>query len=392
MNQGPRSAERAVAIFRNTWGEPDFVSRAPGRVNLIGEHTDYNQGFAMPMALPFDTSVAVAPAPRGTPTEIVSENFGGAVLAPYESDLEPGDWAIHIRGVHKLLSEAGIIVDPWRAAIATDVPVGASLSSSAALEVACTLAILHMAATRWSPVAVAQLGQRVENEIVGLPSGIMDQLISTVGVRDHAVLIDCRSLELSPRPLPAGVVVAVMDTNTRRELVDSEYADRRTACERAAAALGVESLRDATLDDLVRLGSEFDLERRRARHVIGENRRTVEAAKAMTDGNAVLLGELMTQSHNSLRDDFEVSSPALDHMVDIAHNSPGCLGARMTGGGFAGCAVALVESERAAEFSVSVTDRYGASGERTATVWICEAGSGGSVLTTTQDRRPTPDR
>ena len=249
-------------------------------------------------------------------------------------------WARHIAGVIALLREAGVASGGWQASIATDIPTGASLSSSAAIEVAVAVALLARAGLEWRAIDVARLGQRVENEVVGLPSGIMDQFISAGAVEGHASLMDCRAYTLEPRRVPRSAVVAVMDTGTRRTLADAAYADRRRACERAAAMIGVVALRDATPSDLDRVTDEVD--RRRARHVIYENARTLQAASAMEREDAFELGNLMTDSHASLRDDFEVSAPALDAIVDVALASPGCLGPRMTGGGFAGCAVALV--------------------------------------------------
>lgn len=373
------SHTRALAAHRSRWGEAAFVARAPGRVNLIGDHTDYNDGFVLPMALPFDTAVAVSRVEHGSVTEIFSEGFGEATLDPSPGELRADDWAIHIRGVHKLLQEEGVKAAAWRGTIATDIPTGASLSSSAALEVAVALAILKLSGSEWSAVDVARLGQRVENDVVGLPSGIMDQLVSAAALEKHASLIDCRSLAVQPHPLPDDVVVAVMDTGTRRQLVDSAYADRRETCKRAAQQLGVQALRDATLGDLDRLSPSFELERRRARHVISENQRTLDAAEAMARNDAKTLGGLMNASHISLRDDYEVSGAALDQIVEIALKSAGCLGARMTGGGFAGCAVALVESAEARTFSARVASEYAATSDEVATIWLCEPGRGASI-------------
>ena len=373
------AVERAVQRHHRLWGAPELVSRAPGRVNLIGDHTDYNDGFVLPMAVPLDTAIAVSRNPEGVENEVVSEGFGRAVLGPRQTRIDPSDWAAHIRGVSWLLAERGVCPEPWRASIATDVPIGAGLSSSAALEVAMGQVLLCLAGAEWSAAEIARLGQRVENEILGLPSGIMDQLVSASAVAGHALMIDCRSLQSEPFAVPPGSTVAIMDTNTRRPLVGSAYAERRESCERAAVALGVQALRDADLSDLDRLPGALATVRLRARHVITENRRTLEAAQAMARGDAVALGALMSDSHVSLRDDFEVSGPALDQMVAIAHTSPGCLGARMTGGGFAGCAVALVRTDRAEEFCTAVEQRYRSADGMGATVWMCEPADGGSV-------------
>jgi galactokinase len=373
------AAERTIAEHRTLWGEPDLLARAPGRVNLIGEHTDYNDGFTLPMALPFDTVVALGSIgdPVGGHVSIVSEGFGSIVIDPAADPHDVEGWAIHISGVIRLLGESGVATGGWRATLATDIPTGASLSSSAAIEVAIITALLARAGTTWKAIDVARLGQRVENEVVGLPSGIMDQFISAGAIAGHASLMDCRALTLSPAPLPAGVAVAIMDTGTRRVLAEVAYGDRRAACERAAAELGIVALRDASLAQVATIGDPID--RRRAHHIVTENQRTVDAVAAMAAGDAVEFGRLMSQSHVSLRDDFEVSGPGLDTIVEVALASPGCLGARMTGGGFAGCAVALIDAEATEAFVRSVLDNYRYDGN-VARVWICEPSAGAGVI------------
>ena len=243
-----------------------------------------------------------------------------------------------------------------------------------------TKALLHLTGDDWHTEAIAQLCQRVENEVVGMPCGIMDPLISAGAVAGHASLVDCRSLDMLPRRLPDGTVIAILDTMTRRELVDSAYADRRAACERAARWLSVAALRDAELHELERMPAELAVERRRARHVITENERTLAAADAMEAGDADALGALMNASHLSLRDDYEVSGPALDAMVQIAHASPGCIGARMTGGGFAGCAVALVAAEAADDFAGDVQEGYRTVTGLDASVWLSRPAAGASLI------------
>jgi galactokinase len=371
--------ERAVAAHSTRWGAARRIARAPGRVNLIGEHTDYNDGFTMPMALPFDTVVVASDAGdvEDGAVFVESEGFGSVVIDPVGEPRGVAPWARHIAGVIALLRQAGVESGGWRASIATDIPTGASLSSSAAIEVAVAVGLLARAGLAWPPIDIARLGQRVENEVVGLPSGIMDQFISAAAVEGCASLMDCRAFTLEPRRLPRGAVVAVMDTGTRRTLADAAYADRRQACERAAAMIGVGALRDATPSDLERITNELD--RHRARHVVTENARTLEAAAAMERNDEAELGRLMTASHISLRDDFEVSATALDAIVEAALASPGCLGARMTGGGFAGCAVALVAGDQAEAFAGSVRDRYRQDGHR-AEVWLCAPAAGASII------------
>ena len=374
----PTARERAIARHLSRWGEPTLVARAPGRVNLIGEHTDYNAGFTLPMALPFDTVLALSSDgdPHAGTVTIDSDGFGTVTIEPGADPTTAPGWARHLAGCVALLGEHGVATGGWRATIDTDIPTGASLSSSAALEVATIGALLARAGLHWPPIDVARLGQRIENEVVGLPSGIMDQFISAGAVAGHASLMDCRALTLTPVSLPAGVVIAIMDTGTRRVLAEAAYADRQEACQRAAAQIGVPSLRDATLDQLLLVADAVD--RRRAHHVITENQRTLDAVDAMRVADISRLGPLMDASHDSLRDDFEVSGPGLDAIVDVARAATGCLGARMTGGGFAGCAVALVRTDDAAAFTAEITTTYGFDGH-TARIWLCEPSDGASV-------------
>ena len=233
--------ERSVAAHRSRWGEPELVARAPGRVNLIGEHTDYNDGFALPMALPFDTVLAISSDgdPESGLVTISSDGFGEVIIDPTSDPRDVAAWARYVAGTVSLLGKAGVPAGGWRATIETDIPTGASLSSSAAVEVATICGLLGRAGRSWAPIDVARLGQRVENEVVGIPSGIMDQFISAGAVEGHASLMDCRELTLTPAPIPDQVTVAVIDSGTRRSLVEGAYGDRRAACERAAAVLGV---------------------------------------------------------------------------------------------------------------------------------------------------------
>lgn len=373
-DEGPPARVRALELFD---GSPTVVSRAPGRVNLIGEHTDYNDGFVLPMALPFDTVIVGAPMPSGSGVSLLSEGFGEVTFDPRDP-LSARDWSTHLRGIHALLEAEGVEVPDWRGVIATDIPMGASLSSSAAIEIACLGLILALSGEEaWPPDRLARLGQQVENQVLGLPSGIMDQLISAAALAGHASLIDCRTLQTRHFPLPDAHAVVVMDTLTRRELVDSEYAARRADCETAASELGVAALRDASLAELSIL-AEGRIHNR-ARHVVTENQRTLDAAAAMTDGDAGRLGELMNASHDSLRDDYEVSGPGLDAIVDAARVAPGCRGARMTGGGFAGCAVALVEVDAVGQFVASVSADYRERTGETPTLWPVQPAHGAAV-------------
>ena len=381
---------RALAAHRSSWGEPDLVVRAPGRVNLIGEHTDYNAGFVLPMALPFDTVMAVSASPD-THSSLKSEGFGTVVIGDGASGDGTGGesdvaWAAHIRGMVEVMADDGVGAPPWRATVATDIPTGASLSSSAAIEVAVGLTVATRAGVAVDPVRIAEYGQQVETRLLGAPTGIMDQLISATAMEGSASLIDCRSLEATPVTLPGGTVVVVMDTMTRRRLVDSEFAARMHACRRAAELLGVDALRDvADVEAVSPLRPVHELEWRRATHVVAENARTLAAAAAMAADDGPATGALMAESHVSLRDLFEVSSPALDTIVDAALQAPGCLGARMTGGGFAGCAVALVDADDVEAFEAEVSTTYEHAAGTVPRLWACGAAGGASVEWLTED-------
>ncbi|MDW3217047.1 MAG: galactokinase [Acidimicrobiales bacterium] len=377
MSTDGDASARAIAAHREAWGEPETIVRAPGRVNLIGEHTDYNDGFVLPMALPFATVIAVSAAPAGATGEIRSEGFG-----TFSLDGDVPEWAVYVQTMHDVMREAGIEAPAWRGAIATDIPTGASLSSSAAVEVATGLVIAAQAGAEVDGVAIARFGQAVETRLLGVPTGIMDQLISATASAGSASLIDCRSLAVTALPVPPGTTVVVMDTMTRRELVDSEFAARTATCLRAAGLLGVDALRDiAAVADLAPLEADHPLEWRRAVHVVSENERTRSAADALAAGDAAAFGALMDESHDSLRDRYEVSSDALDRIVDIARRAPGCLGARMTGGGFAGCAVALVRSADVDGFVDHVADGYEAWSGTAPRLWPSVAAAGASVET-----------
>jgi galactokinase len=372
MSNSLSARDRAIADHQRTWGQPELIVRAPGRVNIIGEHTDYSGGFVLPMAIPFDTVIALSTAPAGSPTVVRSEGFGEVRL-----DGDVPSWATYLSLMQDRLAKEGIVAPAWVGAVATDIPTGASLSSSAAIEVAVGLAIAERAGVALTGVELARFGQSVETELLGSPTGIMDQLISATAVVGAASLIDCRSFRAEDCPIPEGAAIVVMDTMTRRRLVDSEFPARMEACRRAADLLGVPMLRD--VDDVSSLQAEHPLEWQRATHVVEENKRTIAAAAAMAVGDASALGRLLNESHASLRDLYEVSGPALDSIVEIARASPGCFGARMTGGGFAGCALALVAVAELEEFLASVRAGFLAAHEVTPRLWPCAAAAGASA-------------
>lgn len=374
--------ERVTTAFQEHFNAaPRYIVRAPGRVNLIGEHTDYNDGFVLPMAIDRATWIALSPRNDGH-VEVHSLDFNESVefsLADFKN--EDAGWAEYIKGVAWALQEAGHRINGWNGVVAGDVPIGAGLSSSASIELATARAFAAISGVAWEPAKMALLSQKAENQWVGVNCGIMDQMISAAGVAGTALLIDCRTLETENVPLPADTVVVVLDTATRRGLVDSAYNERRSQCEAAAKTFGIKALRDISLADFERRAGELDeVTRRRARHVISENERTLAAADAMKAGQAATLGELMNASHTSLRDDFEVSSEALDVMVEKAQAHKGCIGARMTGAGFGGCAVALVWADQAEAFAKEVGQAYTKATNLEPSIYICAPAQGAEVV------------
>ena len=334
-----RETERkaAKAYTERFGGSAKLVASAPGRINLIGEHTDYNGGFVLPCAI--DRRIAVA----------VGTGEGGLFSADFDEARDPGtkdgSWADYPRGVAWAMGEGGHETGPFRAAFAGNVPLGSGLSSSAAIEAATALALDALLGLGLGRKDLAVLCQRAENDFVGVASGIMDQYASLLCEAGAALLVDCRSLEAKSVPLDlaaAGLALLVCDTRVERGLADTGYNDRRSTCESAASTLGIGELRDATEKDLERLSGE---ELKRARHVLTENARVLEAVEALNDKDFTQFGRLMYASHASLRDDYEVSTPELDDFVETARKQ-GALGARLTGAGFGGCAIALVPEAR----------------------------------------------
>ncbi|MBN8592661.1 MAG: galactokinase [Anaerolineae bacterium] len=374
--------QRVIDAFQRKFGAPPaIVVRAPGRVNLIGEHTDYNDGFVLPMAI--DRAAWIALRPRTDRRLVVqSLDFDQSVDVDLNQMTNTGPgWAEYLKGVAWALTDSGRQLEGWDGVTAGDVPIGAGLSSSAALELATARAFATVSQLDWNPAQMALLSQRAENKWVGVNCGIMDQMISAAGAAGHALLIDCRSLENQLVPLPPGNAVIVLDTATRRGLVDSAYNERRAQCEAAARFFNVKALRDVSVAQFEARAAELDeVTRRRARHVVTENDRTLKAAEVMRAGDAAALGLLMNASHDSLRDDFEVTNSALNVIVEIARQQPGCWGARMTGAGFGGCAVALVKAEAATAFDQAVTAAYTQATGLTPNVYICHASDGASVV------------
>lgn len=360
-----RLATVRTTFSERFWRPVDRVARAPGRVNLIGEHTDYNQGFVLPMAIERDVLIAFAPR---TDRQVVLHSLDFREDASFSLDDiqkdEEHTWSNYIRGVANELQADQVRLRGIDAVIQGNIPIGAGLSSSAAFEVATALAFLSAADIEMDRVDVALLAQRAENRFVGMQCGIMDQFVSALGQAGHALFIDCRDLSYRAVPIPKNVSVVICDTMTRRGLVDSAYNERRQQCEQAvqllASALpGINALRDVTPEDLTRFGGLLPpIVRRRAAHVVNEDARVLEAIEALERNDAEAFGRLMDASHASLRDDYEVSSKELDLMVELARETPGCLGARMTGAGFGGATVNLVREESVVSFVEQVAERY----------------------------------
>ena len=362
---------------------PDHIIRAPGRVNLIGEHTDYNDGFVLPMAI--DREMLIAARRRNDRlVRMVALDLGDR-RAEFSLDAIARDdrqkWSNYIRGVALMLEQRAIRLPGLDIAIRGNVPIGSGLSSSAALQVCAATTFQSFAEFELSKVDLARLCQRAENEFVGVQSGIMDQFISALARADHALLIDCRDLSYQNVPLPRGATIVVCDTMKRRGLVDSEYNTRRAECEQAAGALGANALRDASLEQFTRLEKGMPPNvAQRARHVITENARVMQAVAAAEKNDLAAFGALMNASHESLKNDYAVSCAELDAMVEIARTQPGCLGARLTGAGFGGCTVNLVRDDAVDAFTANVAHAYKARIEIAPQIYICRAMDGASIV------------
>lgn len=318
--------------------------RAPGRVNLIGEHTDYNQGFVLPIAIQLETTIAMAPASEFGARSAQREETAGFALDQGARH----HWIDYIVGVAHELRARGIEIRPQSLEIESTVPEGAGLSSSAALEVATALAFLGD--RELDRLEIARLCQRAESEFVGMPCGIMDQYVSLFG-RDHAALkIDCRTLESEAVPLPDNVAILAVNSMVKHSLGQSAYRTRVAECEEACRRIGVSSLRDATIEQ----AQQF----KRARHIVSENQRVLEFVEAARANDLVCMGRLFLESHASMRDDYEISCEEIDFLVETAAELPGCYGARMTGGGFGGCTVNLVAPKSVLEFTNSIREKY----------------------------------
>jgi len=383
-------ADRTAAQFAKIYGRPPtWIAAAPGRVNLIGEHTDYNDGFVFPMAIELYTVIAASPPTNGAKLiRLHSDHDHKPAMIDLTRPLKPlarGDWSNYPIGVIAGFQARGLNPVGFDALISSTVPVGGGLSSSAALEVAMATLLETITGRKLDPVEKALLCQKAEHDFAGMPCGIMDQFISVLGRENRVLLLDCRSRkpELVPMTDPA-VSVLIINTNVKHELTGSEYPTRRKQCEAAAKILGVPSLRDATAENLeMAQGKMEKVIYRRARHVIGEIERTVHAAEGVRASNWTTVGQLMYASHASLRDDYEVSCPELDAVVEIAGRigvKGGIYGCRMTGGGFGGCAVALVKADAVDLISNRLAAEYRKKTGIEPTIFVSRPAAGALVI------------
>ena len=385
--------ERAIAAFRGRFAkEPVVVARAPGRVNLIGEHVDYNEGFVLPAAIDRAAWVAAAPAAADV-TTIEAVDFSEIARFDPASVAEKRDhggaplprWGLYAAGVAHELGRRGHRVTAIDAALASDVPIGAGLSSSAAIEVAFAVAWRQLGGLAIDRRELAEVCQQAESAYVGVRCGIMDQFVSVHGEAGHALFLDCRSLAWKPVRLPRDVRLVIADTKVRRELAASEFNVRRRECELVVESLrrvlpGIRSLRDVSIDDLERHEEVLDERlRRRARHVVGEIARVRDVIPAVERGDAIALGAAMIAAHQSGRYLYEVSCDELDLLVDTAVTLEGCYGARLTGAGFGGCTVSLVAASAAERFVAALGDAYRAATGITPELWLCSAAEGAGV-------------
>lgn len=379
--------QRGRLLFKKTFpdaGEPCIVAHAPGRVNLIGEHTDYNDGFVLPLALEMQT-VVVGSKNGKDKCRIASEAFEGLVEFEPNKDLKPGDplWSNYIKGVVVNFLRNGYQVPAFDAVVVSEVPVGGGVSSSASLEVATATFIEALGNLHLEPSKKALFGQAAEHEFANMPCGIMDQLISECAIQDCALLIDCRSLAMEPVEMKdPNICILVCNSNVKHQLSGSEYPLRKQQCKDAVTVLQsidpkITSLRDATMEQLNQVKDKMsDVAYRRARHVISENDRTCQAANCLRKNQYEAAGKLMTESHLSLKDDYEVSCKELDILVDLALSVPGVYGSRMTGGGFGGCTVTLLRKDAVSSVLDKIEKEYEKRTGIVATAFITRPGSG----------------
>ena len=375
--------EELTAAFQKLYKGQPRIYRAPGRVNLIGEHTDYNEGFVMPAAINFSTFVAITKRDDQV-LKIHSDIFKEEAEIDLAQNATPGrkHWSDYPLGVAIKLKEAGHNISGANLLVHGEVPLGSGLSSSAAIEVSTGLALLDISGVKIDRLKLAKICQKAENEFVGARTGLMDQFIACFGKADHAVMLDCRSFESRALPLPDDVKLVVCNTMVKHELASSEYNARREQCEEGVRILSqhlpkVNSLRDVTPNDVERFRAELgEVVFKRCLHVTAENYRVLKAADALRDRDLKTFGKLMYESHQSLRDDYEVSCKELDVMVDLAKPIEGVFGARMTGGGFGGCTINLVDVDAVDEFTQTIKNGYAEATGKHAEVYVCSTADG----------------
>jgi galactokinase len=386
--------DRITNIFQNKFGgAPAYIARAPGRVNLLGEHVDYNDGFVLPAAIDRATYMAFSPMDSHQNTLVAADLNQQAFFSPQtvssktQTDGSPlPEWAHYPAGVMWALHEDQRDTHGMNAVYASDVPRGSGLSSSASVEMAFMIAWQTLGAWTLPAMQQALLAQKAENQYVGVNCGIMDQFASACGVENHLLLLDCRSLEWKTIPLPEDISIVIADTKVRRKLMSGEYNKRRRACEEAVRLLKadlpkIKSLRDVSVEEFSRFAGKLpDEVAKRARHVVEEIERTKQAPALLEARNVQEFGRLMNECHVSLRDLYEVSCPELDVMARIAQSLEGCYGARLTGAGFGGCTVNLVAREQAERFSELLATRYYSEMEYQPEICITRASNGAELL------------
>jgi galactokinase len=386
--------DHIAKTFQDTFGkEPEHIVRAPGRVNLLGEHVDYNDGFVLPAAIDRATYIVFSPTGSDLSALVAVDMNQQASFTPQtmpaktQADGSPlPEWATYPAGVMWALKEENLSAPGMNAVFASDVPRGSGLSSSASVEMAFVIAWQTLGGWTLPPMKRALLGQKAENQYVGVNCGIMDQFASACGVENKLLLLDCRSLEWKTIPLSDDVSIVIADTSVRRKLTSGEYNKRRFACEEAVRLLkqdlpDIRSLRDVSVEEFNRFADKLPEEvYKRARHVVKEIERSNQAEALLEAGNIRRFGELMNECHASLRDDYEVSSPELNAMANIAQTLDGCYGARLTGAGFGGCTVNLVAREKADEFAHTLSERYEAETGLHPEIYITRASNGAELL------------
>ncbi len=387
--------ETVTEEYKKAFGgkAPDFIVRSPGRVNLLGEHVDYNDGWVLPAAIDRATYLAVGKCDSEL-ASLAALDLNESVTFRVTETAAKQDvtgkplpsWSLYPAGVAHMLREAGLGVSGMDGVFSSDVPRASGLSSSAALELAFAVAWRKLGGWEKNGVELALLSQKAENQYVGLNCGIMDQFACANGQADHALLLDCRSLEWQPVSLPKDVAIVIANTMVRRELGQSAYNNRRAACEEAVRTLGailpgIKALRDVSVSEFEKYAHLLDpVVAKRARHIVEECDRTVKAAEALKRNDVAAFGFAMNESHRTLRDLYEVSCAELDAMVAAAQPLEGCYGARLTGAGFGGCAVALVTSEAAEGFKQELAKRYEAATGIKPDIYVCKASAGADVV------------